>query len=117
MSNANKERVKEAVLASMGIRTNPDNPSTGLPSSPSKKPLIFIINIPVLSLSTPSRGIMPAPIMSNFLHIRLQLGSTLDCADRPVLHCAVDMAAALTTDNFHFVAALAKKYPHCIAKL
>ncbi len=29
----------------------------------------------------------------------------------------VDTAAALTKGNFHFVAALAKKYPHCIAKL
>jgi hypothetical protein len=117
MSDANKERVKEAVLASMGIRTNPDNPSMGLPSSPSKKPLIFVINVPVLSSSTPSRAIMPAPIMSNFPHIRLQLGSTLDCADCPVLHCVVDAAAALTTGNFHFVAPLAKKYLHCVPKL
>jgi hypothetical protein len=117
MSDANKERVKEAVLASMGIRTNPDNPSTGSPSLPSKKPLIFVINVPVLSLSTPSRAIMPAPIMSNFPHICLQLGSTLDCADCPILRCVVDTAAALTTDNFHFVATLAKKYPHCVAKL
>ena len=29
----------------------------------------------------------------------------------------VDTAAALTTGNFHFVAALAKRYPHCVAKL
>ena len=35
----------------------------------------------------------------------------------PFLHCVVDTAAALTTGNFHFVAALAKKYPHCVAKL
>jgi hypothetical protein len=117
MSNANKECVKEAVLASMGIRTNPDNPSMGSPSLPSKKPLIFVINVPVLSSLTPSRPIVPAPIMSNFPHIRLQLGSTLDCAGCPVLHCVVDAAAALTTGNFHFVAALAKKYPHCVPKL
>jgi hypothetical protein len=41
----------------------------------------------------------------------------LDCPDCPILHCVVDTAAALMTGNFHFVAALAKKYPHCIAKL
>ncbi len=117
MSNANKERVKEAVLASMGIRTNPNNPSTGLPSLPSKKSLIFVINVPVLSLLTPSCAIMPVPIMSNFPHISLQLGSTLDCADCSVLRCVVDTAAVLTTGNFHFVANLAKKYPHCNAKL
>jgi hypothetical protein len=29
----------------------------------------------------------------------------------------VDTAAALSTGNFHFVAAVAKQYPHCVAKL
>jgi hypothetical protein len=47
----------------------------------------------------------------------LQLGATLDCPNCPILRCVVDTAAALTTGNFHFVAALAKKYPHCVAKL
>ena len=49
---------------------------------------------------------MPTPIMFNFPHIRLQLGSTIDCADCPVVRCVVDTAATLTTGNFHFVAAL-----------
>jgi hypothetical protein len=35
----------------------------------------------------------------------------------PFLRCVVDTAAALMTGNFHFVAALAKKYPHCVTKL
>jgi hypothetical protein len=117
MSNANKECMKEAVFASMGIRTNCNKPSTGLPSLPSKKPLIFVIDVPVLSSLTASHAIMPTLIMFNFLHICLQLGSTLDCARCHVLRCVVDMAAAFTTGNFHFVAPLAKKYPHCLAKL
>ena len=29
----------------------------------------------------------------------------------------MDTAAALTTGNFHLVAALAKKYPHCVNKI
>jgi hypothetical protein len=115
MSNANKECVKEAVLASMGIRPNP-NANKSSRDSP-RKPIIYVVDVLVLFLSSPSHTIMPAPIMSNFPHIRLQLRSTLDCADCPVLHCVVDTAAALTTGNFHFVAALAKKYPHCIAKI
>jgi hypothetical protein len=120
MSPTNKERVKEAVLANMGIKPKaekpPDKPAPS--SAPnSKKPLIFMIDVPVLSAASPSRNILPAPIVSNFLHIHLQLGSTLDCPDCPILRCVVDTAAALTTGNFHFVAALAKKYPHCIAKL
>jgi hypothetical protein len=116
MSDANKERLKEAVLASMGIKPIPAKSSLDSPS-PSKKPLVFIIDVPVLSASTPTRDILPVPIMSNFPHIRLQIGSTLDCPNCPILHCVVDTAAALMTGNFHFVAALAKKYPHCVAKL
>ncbi len=76
MSTANKERIKEAVLASMGIKTtadkSPDKSSLDSPSS-SKKPLIFIINVPVLSVPSPSRNILSAPIVSNFPHIFLQL--------------------------------------------
>ncbi len=116
MSDANKECVQEVVLASMGIKPIPAESSLDSPS-PSKKPLIFIIDVPLLSASTPTRDILPAPIMSNFPHIQLQLRSTLDCPDCPNLHCVVDTAAALTMGNFHFVAALAKKYPHCVAKL
>jgi hypothetical protein len=47
----------------------------------------------------------------------LQLGSNLDCPNCPVVHCVVNTAAALSTGNFHFVAAVAKHYPHCLAKL
>jgi hypothetical protein len=105
MSAANKEHVKEAVLASMGIKTtadkSPDKSSLDSPST-SKKPLIFIIDVPVLSAPSPSRYILPAPIVSNFLNIRLQLGATLDCPDCPILRCVVDTAAALTTGNFQF---------------
>ncbi len=115
MSDANNDRIKEAVLASMGIQTNPDDTkSSG--TSP-KKPTIYIVDISVLSSSSPTRAIMPTPIMFNFPHICLQLGSTIDCADCPVVHCVVDTAATLTTGNFHFVAALAKKHPHCVTKI
>jgi hypothetical protein len=58
ISNANKERVKEAVLASMGIKPSPAKSSSDSPP-PSKKPLIFVIDVPVLSLSSPSRNIYP----------------------------------------------------------
>ncbi len=70
MSNANKERVKEPVLASMGIKPSPAKSSSDSPP-PSKMPLIFIINVLVLSSSGPSRNILPTPTMSNFPHIHL----------------------------------------------
>ncbi len=47
----------------------------------------------------------------------MQLGTNLGCPNCPVVRCAVDTAAALSTGNFHFVAAVAKQYPHCITKL
>ncbi len=119
MSPANKKRVKEAVLASMGIKPAPapDKPSSDSDSTPKKKPLIFIIGVLVLSAPSPSRNILPVPIVFNFPPICLPLGSTLDCLNCPILRCVVDTAAALMMGNFHFVAALAKKYPHCVAKL
>jgi hypothetical protein len=87
MSPANKEHVKESVLASMGINPpaeTPDKPSSD-PASTSKKPLIFMIDVPVLSMPALSCNILPALIVSNFPHIHLLLGSTLDCPDCPIL--------------------------------
>jgi hypothetical protein len=87
MSPANKERVKVAVLASMGIKppTETPNKHSSDSASTSKKLLIFMTNVPVLSMPSLSRNILPAPIVSNFPHIRLQLRSTLDCPDCPIL--------------------------------
>ncbi len=53
MSDANKERMKEAVLASMGMKPIPAESSLDSPS-PSKKPWIFVIDVPVLSASIPT---------------------------------------------------------------
>jgi hypothetical protein len=114
LSNANKAKMKEAVLAS--IKTDACTSNGTAMASPHKKPMILVTNI-VLSLASGSHNILPAPIVSNFPHIHLQLGTNLGCPSCPVVHCIVDTAAALSTGNFHFVAAVAKQYPHCIAKL
>jgi hypothetical protein len=76
-----------------------------------------MVDIVVLLSATASCDILPAPIVSNFPHIRLQLGSDLDCPNCPVVHCVVDTAAALSIGIFHFIAAVAKRYPHCLVKL
>ena len=55
--------------------------------------------------------------MSNFPHILLQFGTEMGCSNCPVVRCVLDTAAALSTGNFHFVTAIAKQYPHCIAKI
>jgi hypothetical protein len=78
---------------------------------------ILVIDVLVLSSASLNKSILPAPIVTNFPHIHLQLGMELDYPKCPVLRCVVDTADALTMGNFHFVAAVAKRYPHCVAKI
>jgi hypothetical protein len=117
LSNANKTKVREAVLASIAKETSSSTSSVFPTAKGNKKPTILMINIFVLFSATASRSILPAPIVSNFPHIHLQLGNDLDCPNYPIVRCVVDMAAALSTGNFHFVAGVAKHYPHCVAKI
>ncbi len=79
--------------------------------------MILMVVFVVLSTATASCSILLAPMVSNLPHIHLQLGSNLDYPNCPVMQCIVDMAAALSTGNFHFVAAVAKRYPHYVAKI
>jgi hypothetical protein len=60
---------------------------------------------------------MPIGIHSNLPHIVMQFGTTLDCPNSPSVRCAVDLCAALSTGNFHYLASLAKRFPHCLAKV
>ncbi len=60
---------------------------------------------------------MPISIQSNLPHIVLQFGANLDCPNCPSIRCAVNLCAALTTGNFHFFALVAKRFPHCVAKI
>ncbi len=50
-------------------------------------------------------------------HITLQLGTDLDCSNCLSIRCVVDTAAALCTGNYHFFSTIAKRYPHCVAKI
>jgi hypothetical protein len=115
LSEENKAKVKDAILASMASETPASSGST--PSPACKKPMILVANVVVLSSASHTWDILPAPIVSNFPHIHLQLGTDLGCANCPVIRCVIDTAAALSTGSFHFVAAVAKQYPHCVTKL
>jgi hypothetical protein len=102
------------------ITTNSSRPSDrpcDSPPSKQAKMTIHVIDVSVLTSASHNKSILPAPIVTNFPHIHLQLGTKLDCPKCPLLHCVVDTAAALTTGNFHFVVAVAKRYPHCVAKI
>jgi hypothetical protein len=121
MDKDSKEKMKEQVLTSIARESSEANVGSMITAStsgsapasqdPSFKPIIFVINVLVLSTVAPPCDILPAPI------IKLKLGTDANAANNPVLCCVVDTAAALATDNFHFASAIAKKFPHCLAKL
>jgi hypothetical protein len=50
-------------------------------------------------------------------HIPIKFGNDLNEPNCPTIRCAVDTCAALTTGSFHFFAAIAKRYPHCVQKI
>ncbi len=116
LSEANKKLVRNKALAMMASGGG-GTPARDSSTPQCKKPMILIADIVVLSAATATHGILPAPIVSDFPHIQLQLGSTLDDPDCPIVHCVVDTATALSTGNFRFVAAVEKRYPHCVTKL
>jgi hypothetical protein len=66
---------------------------------------------------SPLKNILLVPIKTKFPHIQIQFGSDLDDSKCPVLHCIVNTPAALTMGNFHFVVAIVKRYPYCIANM
>jgi hypothetical protein len=87
----NKAKIKEQVLASMGVTTirQGDDASTITNDSAKSggaktlmKPLILIADVQVLSSANLSKEILPAPIVSNLPHILSKLGhrSTIQTA-------------------------------------
>jgi hypothetical protein len=90
------------------------NTSTPRPWTPNL--LIFVVDVSVLSTATVNKELLLAPIMTNFPHIHLKLGTDLDNESCPEVCAIVDTAVALSAGNFHFILATAKKFPHCIAK-
>jgi hypothetical protein len=76
-----------------------------------------MIDVPCLATGSTLKGMMPITIQSNLPHIVLQFGPDMDMAGCPAIRCAVDTCTALLTGNFHFFSAMAKHYPHCLAKL
>jgi hypothetical protein len=84
-------------------KTNPNSTNTSNVESSTqraKKPMILMMDVVVLLSASVSHDILPAPIVSNFPHIHLQLGSKLDDANCLVVRCVVDMTVALSTGNF-----------------
>ena len=127
---ASQQQIREQVLQSNTKSDGGDAPSvvsavtTTTTQSKTRDPqgkrghgYIFVVDVQVLSAGNPLKQPMPISIQSNLPHIALQLGIDLDCPDCPTIRCAVDTCAALCTGSFHFFASLAKRFPHCVAKI
>ena len=78
---------------------------------------IFIVDVQVLAAGSPFKQAMPVSIQSLLPHIFIQYGEHLNCPNSPLIHCAVDTYAALSTGSFHFYASVVKRFPHCVAKV
>jgi hypothetical protein len=78
---------------------------------------IIMVDVPIFAATTPLKPQMSISIQSTLPHIAIKFGQDLDDSNCPMIHCALDMCAALTTGSFHFFAAIAKRYPHCMEKV
>ncbi len=128
--DASKERIWQQVLQSLSITSDAASVSssiTGLTGGTSPatagagcggggKPIVFMYNVQVLQTAT-TRPILPVAIQSIMPHIMLQLGLVPNDSHSPSIQCVVDTTAALCTGNYYFFAAIAKRYPHCVAKI
>jgi hypothetical protein len=79
--------------------------------------VVLVTDVIVLAAGSPLKRAIPISIQSNLPHITIQFGANLDCPNCPLICCAVNSCAALTTRNFHFFASVAKCFPHCVAKM
>ncbi len=121
LDKKSKEKMRETILAMSadGSSTASSTIMLSNNSTPSSAPgpIIFMISAPIFNITPPSQRVLPVSIQAAFLHITLQLGSALGCANCPAICCIVDMAAALTTGNLHFFAEIAKAYPHTVTSI
>jgi hypothetical protein len=129
---AGRKRIREQCLAafkgndvndSASAMSSVTGPSASTPSAgrgrggSSGGSRIFVVDVPVFAASTPLKPQMPISIQSNLPHIAIKFGHNLEDSNCPTIHCAIDTCAALTTGSFHFFAAIAKRYPHCVEKV
>ena len=120
MNKTDQKKMREQVLASSATSSQSSTTSAITTSTSGSHisvcgPTVFMISVPVPVLQSPARRTLPVQIQAAFPHITLQLGSVLGCGNCPAIRCVIDTAAALSTGNLHFFAAIAKAYPHTVA--
>ncbi len=127
--DARKKRIWQKVLQSLSVASDAASISSSItgitcvitPTSAGSgcgcgsKPIVLMYDAQVLQTKT-NRLTLTVAIQSVMPHITLQLGLVLNVGDSPSIRCVVDTAAALCTRYYHFFAAIAKRYPHCVTK-
>jgi hypothetical protein len=123
-----KKRIRDQVLQSIAISSGNDTSPTstitgtgnaftpGLDQGRGRGggPVVFMYNVSILTTQTsPMRPILPFGIQSLLPHLSLQLKTTSDDPDAPMIRCMVDTDTAFNTGNHSFYAAIAK--PTCTA--
>ena len=127
--DASKERIRQQVLQSVSTASDAASVSSSITGTTGGtttasagagrgrgKPVIYMYDAQVLQTES-NRPTLPVAIQSGMPHITLQLGTVLGDNESPCIRCVLDTAAALCTGNYHFFAAIAKRYPHCVAKI
>jgi hypothetical protein len=122
---ASQEHIQNQVLSVSMDTTSIASSITGVTGStsaatPAKnataKHVVFLYDTQALNTDIHC-PVLPVSIQSIMPHIHLQLGTDLNNSGCPSICCIMDTAAALCTGNYHFFAAIAKRYPQCVAKI
>jgi hypothetical protein len=126
MNQANQKKMCKQVLTYLVVASSQSSTTSGTTMSTSSsaaalpRPTISMLTVPV-PVPAPSvfqvsltHRTLPIQIQAAFPHITLQLSTVLGCSRCPALRCVINTAAALSTGNLHFFAAIAKAYPHTI---
>jgi len=127
--DSSKERIWQQVLQSVSAASDAASVSSSITGTTGGtttasagagrsrgKPVIYMYDAQVLHTES-SCPTLPVAIQKGMPHITLQLGTVLNDTESPCIRCVLDAAAALCTSNYHFFAAIAKQYPHCVAKI
>lgn len=126
LDEENKAKVKKQVfeahpVEAASVVSSITLPSTASPSSPSasnpssRVHKTFVCYVPVMTVA-PAKRILPVQVDTAFPHIELPLGH-IDGDQFPGIMGMVDSCAACTTGNFHYIAKIAKMYPHTLVRL
>jgi hypothetical protein len=129
--NESKKQIRYQVLQSVAVSSgdstsitssitgtgNAFSPGSGQGCGKDRGPVVFMYVVSILTTQTSStRPILPVVIQSLLPHISLQFRTTIDNPNVPMIRCMDVTGAALNPGNYSFYAAVAKWYPHCVAK-